>query len=56
MRTTAFFFVKFAFYKIPLLIEKTMSGAVYLSSPNIEQIFETDKEAKRLAKKILTTI
>jgi len=52
----AFLKDKLAFYKIPLLIEKTMSGAVYLSSPNIEQIFETDKEAKRLAKKILTTI
>src|SRR5574344_2051095 len=52
----AFLKDKLAFYKIPLLIERTMNRAGYLSSPSIEQIFETDNEAKLLAKEILNTI
>jgi 1-deoxy-D-xylulose-5-phosphate reductoisomerase len=52
----AFLKEELSFCKIPVLIERTMNRAGYLSSPSIEQIFETDNEAKLLAKEILNTI
>lgn len=52
----AFLSDKISFVEMPSLIEKTMQKATYIKSPDIQEIFATDKEAKILAKEILKTI
>lgn len=48
----AFLTDKIKFTEIPLVIHKTMETISFTASPSLEDIFKTDKEAKRIAGEI----
>lgn len=49
----AFLNKKIMFHNIPEIIEKTMEKCSFVASPDLEDIFETDKEAKIVAREII---
>lgn len=42
------------FCEMPIVIEKTMEKCSFVASPKIEDIFETDREAKKIALEIIS--